>query len=102
MGLPKSIAQGIYGKIDALKKSDPRRAGKPLTGPFVSFRSLTYGRYRAIFRVVEERLANGDALLRVQLTVVAVGIRKERDKNDVYKVAQRLIDLGIIQAHSVE
>lgn len=100
--MPKKEARGIYRKIGELSDSDPRQAGKPLVGPFQGYRRVTYGRYRAIFRVDEEKLASGDALLQVKVTVVATGIRKEHDKKDVYKVAQKLFELGLIPPKVVD
>ena len=35
-------------------------------------------------------------MLLVRVYVAAVGIRRERDKKDVYKVAQKLVELGLI------
>jgi mRNA interferase RelE/StbE len=101
-GLPKKEARGIYRKVGELRDSDPRQAGKPLVGPFQGYRRVTYGRYRAIFGVEEEKLPSGDCLLHVKVRVVAVGIRKERDKIDVYRVAQKLIQLGVIPSKEAE
>jgi mRNA interferase RelE/StbE len=100
--LPKKDARGIYQKIDSLRQSDPRKAGKALIGPFRGLRRLTYGRYRAIFVAEEEKLASGVTLLRAKVTVVAVGIRKERDKHDVYRVAKKLIELGLLKLQDAE
>jgi mRNA interferase RelE/StbE len=92
--LPKDVRRGLYNKIDSLKNSDPRQAGKPLTGPLLGYRSITYGRYRAIFTVSNEMLASGDVLVHIQIVVVAAGIRREHHKSDVYHVAQKLVELG--------
>ena len=58
--------------------------------------------YRAVYTVEEEEIASGDLLIRIKVVVVAVGIRKEHDKNDVYRVAQRLVDMGLIETKDVE
>ncbi len=100
-GLPKPIRKGLIRKIGALRESDPRLAGKPLIGPLMGYRSIKHGRYRAIFSVVEERAADGETLLRVCVYVEAVGIRRERDKKDVYKLAQKLVELGLIPDREV-
>ena len=50
-----------------------------------------YSRYRAIFTVQEEVLADGDKLLHLNVIFIAAGIRKELDKKDVYKLAQKLV-----------
>ena len=94
--LPAKVGKGIIKKIGALRDADPRRVGKPLVGPLQGCRRITYGRYRALFSVEEQPLADGDVLLRVTVRVVAVGIRKEHDKHDVYNVALKLIELGLI------
>lgn len=93
--LPKKVRKGIFDKIGELSDSDPRKAGKALVGPFLGCRRLTYGRYRAIFRV-EESKVGGKLVLKVHVTVLATGIRKEHDKKDVYKIAMKLIELGIV------
>jgi len=95
-GLPKPIRKGLIRKIGALRDSDPRQAGKPLIGPLQGYRSITHGRYRAILSVEEERGAHGEVVLRVRVYVEAVGIRRDRDKKDVYKIAQKLVELGLI------
>jgi mRNA interferase RelE/StbE len=100
--LPKNDARGLVAKISALRGSDARKAGKPLIGPFQGYRRVTYGRYRAIFRVTEDTLASGDVLVTIRVYVVAVGIRKERDKKDVYRVAQRLLELGLLKVHPID
>lgn len=89
--------RGLYQKMDSLRQADPRKAGKALVGPFQGFRRLTYGRFRAIFVVTEERLVSGVHVFHVKVTVVAVGIRKDRDKHDVYKVAKKLVELGLLK-----
>lgn len=96
--MPIKVKKGIFAKIGELADSDPRQAGKALVGPFQGMRRVTYGRYRAIFNVEEEHIASGDVLIHVTVRVIAVGIRKERDKKDIYKVAQKLVELGLIRA----
>lgn len=100
--LPKKDARGIFQKISGLRDSDPRKAGKALVGPFQGYRRVTYGRYRAIFSVEEEKLTDDCYRLLVRVIVVAVGIRKERDKRDVYRVAKKLLDLGLLKLQGFE
>lgn len=89
---------GIIAKADELIEcDDPKRAYKPLQGPLQGFYRITYGRYRAIYTVDEEELANDDVLVHIKILFVAVGIRKEHDKKDVYRVAQKLLDLGLLK-----
>lgn len=100
--LPRKVAKGIVAKISNLKNSDPRKAGKALVGPFLGCRRITYGRFRAIFQVTEQRSKKtGKLALLIKVVVVAVGIRKSHDKKDVYKLAMRLVELGLIPASIV-
>ena len=89
--LPSKVRRAILEKTKALADCDPRDAHKPLTGPLRGYYSIKVSRYRAIYTVREERLANGETLLLVQVVVVAVGIRKAGDRHDVYALAERLI-----------
>jgi mRNA-degrading endonuclease RelE of RelBE toxin-antitoxin system len=89
--LPPKVRRAILDKTKALADCDPRDAHKPLTGPLHGCYSIKVSRYRAIYTVREERLANGDTLLLVRVVVVAVGMRKAGDRHDVYALAERLI-----------
>ncbi len=93
----KKVRRGLLNKADALRHcSDPRRAHKALVGPLAGHFRMTYGRYRAIYSVKEEKLASGDVLVYVRVQFVAVGQRKERDKRDIYKVAEKMLGSGVI------
>lgn len=80
---------------DALRKrirglaADPEKQGKPLLGPLRGFRSVRvyHERYRILYRV--ERAA-------VVVMVVALGIRKEGDRQDIYALAQKLLRSGLL------
>jgi mRNA interferase RelE/StbE len=92
-GLPLKVRKGLLRKADELAEGpDPREWCKPLTGPLQGYYRIVYSRYRAIFSVKEERLANGDKLLHLEVVFIAAGIRKELDKKDVYRVAQKLVE----------
>lgn len=96
--LPIDVARGLVTKADELYTChDPRHAHKPLTGPLQGYYRITFGRYRAIYRVDERRDANGEKLITVTITFVAAGIRREHTKDDVYRVAQRLVALGLVE-----
>src|SRR2546423_9679280 len=97
--LPLKVRKGLIDKLGAFQKSDPRVAGKPLVGPFQGLRRLTYGRYRAIYSVYEKPKKGGEILLQVKVVVVAAGIRKEHDKKDIYRLAKKLLDLGLIPSN---
>ncbi|MBX9691730.1 MAG: type II toxin-antitoxin system RelE/ParE family toxin [Cyanobacteria bacterium] len=97
--LPKKVRAGLLQKARELSEcADPKHAHKPLIGPLAGYYRITYARYRAIYSVDEDVLANGDVLVCVRIRFVAAGIRKEGDKNDIYKFAQRLLQMGIIEA----
>ncbi|MBL8963502.1 MAG: hypothetical protein KF787_01650 [Phycisphaeraceae bacterium] len=94
--LPKKVRAGLLTKADELYEcEDPRKVHKPLTGPLAEYYRITYSRYRAIYRVEEETIASGDVLLNITVLFVAAGIRREQSKEDVYRVAQKIVELGL-------
>jgi RimJ/RimL family protein N-acetyltransferase len=50
----------------------------------------------AVTAVVDAFFAGGDVVIRVEVLIVVVGQRKENDKRDVYRLAQRIVELGLI------
>ncbi len=91
--LPLKVRKGLLDKADELTNgTDPRDWCKPLTGPLQGYFRIVYSRYRAIFSVKEEVLAGGEKLLHLSVIFIVVGIRKELDKNDVYRVARKLVE----------
>ncbi|MGI8785462.1 MAG: type II toxin-antitoxin system RelE family toxin [Acidobacteriota bacterium] len=82
----EKIAEDVEGL-----KSDPDLQGKALHGDLADFRSLrSVGqRYRIIYRIIKKQ---------VVVIVVAVGMRKQGDRRDIYKTAQRLIRLGLLES----
>lgn len=82
--IQEKIAQRIDGLIH-----DPDLQGKPLTGEFSGYRSLRAvgQRYRIIYRVEKER---------VLVFVVALGLRKEGSRDDIYLLAKKLLRLRLI------
>lgn len=60
-----------------------------MLGPLQGYRSLRVAgqRYRLIYKV---------ECTIITVYVVAVGIRKEGDRGDIYALAQRLIRLGLL------
>ena len=96
--LPLDARKGLLKKADKLYESmDPRTANKPLRGPLSGFYRITFSRYRAIYCVEEEELASGDVLIQIRVLFIVAGIRKGRSREDVYKVAERIVELGLIQ-----
>lgn len=85
----RRIQAKIIERIAALA-NNPEKQGKPLANELDSYRSVRAvgQRYRIIYRV------DGDKVL---VLIVVVGIRKEGDKKDVYRLAQRLVRLGILE-----
>jgi len=93
--IPRKAAQGLINKADQLTRcDDPTVAHKALTGPLQGYFRITYSRYRAIYRVDEEKLKSGDVLVTVIVRFVVAGIRKEGDKHDVYRLAQKILEYG--------
>ena len=79
----------IVNKIDALK-SDPLLLGKPLKGPLKEYRSVRAAgqRYRIIYRVLEKEII---------VIIIAIGIRKEGDKSDIYQLMKKYIKTGLME-----
>jgi len=97
-GLPPKVRRGLIAKGDELLRvPDPSKAHKALIGPLQGYFRITYSRYRAIYTVEREKTKSGAVVQRITVIFVAVGIRNEGDKDDVYRLAQRLVRLGIIK-----
>lgn len=95
--LPRDIRRGILRKADDLADcTDPASAYKPLRGPLKGYRRFTHGRYRAVFEVKEDGIANGDVHWYVKIVFIAVGKRKQRDKNDIYTIAEKIVKYQIL------
>jgi mRNA interferase RelE/StbE len=80
----------IATRIDGLAK-EPEKQGKPLYGELAGYRSLRAvgQRYRIIYRVDRGR---------IQVLVVAVGLRREGDRQDIYALAKKLLRSGLLDA----
>ena len=95
--LPRKAARGLLSKADDLRDcTDPRTAHKPLLGPLQGCYRITYGRYRAIYKVEEEQVADGEVVIHVEVWFIAAGIRKARDRRDIYRIAQKLVESGLL------
>jgi mRNA interferase RelE/StbE len=77
----------IVKRIDELAE-EPEKQGKPLVGELSGYRSLRAAgqRYRIVYRVVNDR---------IEVIVVALGIRKEGSSGDIYNLAKKLIRLRL-------
>jgi mRNA interferase RelE/StbE len=83
----RRIRRVLSDRIDGLAES-PEQQGKPLRAELAGYRSLrAAGRHRILYRVDGER---------VVVFVVAIGRRKDGSRRDVYKLAQRLVKLGLL------
>ncbi len=84
----RRIQEQLIKRMERLADS-PERQGKPLSGDLFGYYSVraVKERYRILFRL------HNDVVL---VAVVAVGSRKQGDKNDVYSLAQRLFRQGLL------
>ena len=69
---------------------EPEKQGKALLGDLMGLRSLRSSgqRYRIIYRVDRGR---------VFVLIVAVGIRKQGSRRDIYELAQKLLRARLIE-----
>ena len=79
----RRIRQELFDRIKELA-IDPDQQGKPLRNELAGLRSVkaTHRRYRIVYQVEREE---------VVVVVVAVGIRKEGDRADIYRQAALLV-----------
>jgi mRNA interferase RelE/StbE len=86
--LDKATLKQVFNTIESLKKA-PHLLGKPLKGPLKEFRSIRAAgqRYRIIYRVLHDE---------VIVVVIAVGIRKESDKKDIYELMKKYLKIGLM------
>jgi mRNA interferase RelE/StbE len=84
----RRIREKLAEVIDRLE-SDPELRGKPLDDDLAGYRSVRAvgQRYRIIYRV--ERTI-------VTVVVVAAGIRNVGGREDIYRVAAKLVRLGLL------
>ena len=83
----KRIQSVVIERIEALK-TDPEKQGKILVQNLGGFRSIhVAGRYRVIYRIDEPSST---------VWVLAAGIRKEGDQKDIYRIAKKLLKLGLL------
>ncbi len=85
----RRVRQKIKERIDQLAR-EPEKQGKALTDDFTGYRSLRAAgqRYRIIYKIQDEK---------VIVVVVAVGIRREGSKRDIYALAKKLIRLRLLE-----
>ena len=68
---------------------EPDKQGKPLREELAGLRSVraVRQRYRIIYKLKKEQLI---------VVVLVLGIRKEGDKKDIYKLAKKLMQSGLL------
>lgn len=73
--------------------TEPEKKDKPLVGQLAGFRSLRVAgqRFRIIYRIEDDR---------VVVYVVAIGIRAEGSRKDIYSLAKKLVRLGIVEVEA--
>ena len=85
----RRVREKIRDRIDDLEE-EPEKQGKPLTGDLTGYRSLRAvgQRYRIIYQVERNK---------VLVFVIALGIRKEGSKADIYALAKKLLRLRLVE-----
>lgn len=84
----RRICEKIGAVIDRLTE-DPEKQGKALLGELAGFRSIRAvgQRYRIIYQI------RGNDII---VIIVAVGIRRDGAKDDIYNLAKKLFRLGLL------
>lgn len=82
------IRESIGKRIAGLN-SEPEKQGKPMVGDLEGYRSIRAvgQRFRILYKITEDT---------VVVSIVALGIRKEGDKADIYALAKKLVRLGLL------
>ena len=86
--IEKRALRQILNKIESLKE-EPYLLGKPLKGPLGEFRSVRAAgqRYRIIYKILDKEII---------VIIIAVGIRKDGDKKDIYELMKKYIRTGLM------
>lgn len=84
----RRIRVKIVAVIDRLVE-EPEKQGKAMLGELAGFRSIRAvgQRYRIIYTL------KGDEIV---VMVVAVGIRRDKARDDIYNLAKKLLRLGLL------
>lgn len=85
----KRIRAALSKRINLLA-NEPEKLGQELHGELAGLRSLRAvgQRYRVIYRIEEDQ---------VVVLILAVGIRKEGDKKDIYNLTKKLLRLRLLE-----
>ena len=83
----RRIRAAVFRRVGELAKAP--ELGKPLTGDLADYRTLRAvgQRYRILYRVERDQLT---------VLVVAVGLRREGGRADIYRLAQKLVRQGFL------
>jgi mRNA interferase RelE/StbE len=84
----RRIREKIIAIIDRLAE-EPKKQGKARLGELSGFRSIraVAQRYRIIYTVKNEEII---------VVVVAVGIRRDGGRDDIYNLTKKLLRLGLL------
>ena len=84
----RRVREKIRDRIDGLARG-PEKKEKPLIGELAGYRSVrgVGQRYRIIYRVHRTE---------VEVLVVAAGIHKEGDREDIYTLARKLLRMKLV------
>jgi len=84
----RRIREKIIAVIDRLAE-EPEKQGKAMLGELAGFRSIRAvgQRYRIIYTVKNEEII---------VVVVAVGIRRDGARDDIYNLTKKLLRLGLL------
>lgn len=85
----RRVRRSLAERIDGLA-NEPEKQGKPLIGELAGLRSLRAvgQRYRILYQIEKEV---------VLVLVVAVGLRKDGSKKDIYSLARKLLRLRLLE-----
>lgn len=86
--LDKKSQEQILEKIMVLQ-TEPLKVGKQLKGNLKEYRSIrSVGqKYRIIYQVNNKEIV---------VIIVAVGIRKDGDKKDIYELMKKFVNIGLL------
>ncbi len=92
--LPLEARQSLLDGIAALRDADDFGAVcDPLLPPLCEKFNFICGRYKAIYTVQRDQLASGDVLTRVEVVAVTAKDRTEDEKRQIYRLAQKLMNI---------
>lgn len=84
----RRIRKQICDRMDGLGE-EPEQQGRPLVGELAGIRSVRVAgqRYRVLYRVIRKE---------VQVMVLALGVRRAGDRQDIYELARKLVRLRLL------